>query len=333
MDLEVEGERYRGELRVHCYRMLGSFDEAEDLVQETFLRAWRGRDTFEGRSSLRVWLYRIATNACLDHLDGRKRRVVLPHHVGPPSASFHETRAVPAEVTWLQPFPDHLYVAPRDQEPEAAAVARETLELAFLAAIQHLPARQRAVVILHDVLGWPARQTAGALDGTVASVNSALQRARATLREHLPPGRMDWAPAAPPSDEDRRLLRRYMSAVERGDLDEMAGLLAEDVRTTMPPYAEWFLGRPSVLEALSLSWNPDGPDYVGEFRVVPTAANGQLAAATYVRPPGAPAYAGFGIGVVTVERGRISEITAFHTPSLFAVFGLPDEFSAPLPSL
>ncbi|MBU2665465.1 RNA polymerase subunit sigma-70 [Actinoplanes bogorensis] len=321
MDLADAAERYRGELRVHCYRMLGSYDEAEDLVQEVFLRAWRGRDGFQGRSSLRAWLYRIATNACLDHLDGRARRV-LPHHVGPP-ARFHETRVVPGEVAWLQPFPDDLWVAPRDQGPDEAAVAKETLELAFLAAIQHLPARQRAAVILHDVLGWPARATAEVLDGTVASVNSALQRARATLRTHLPPGRNDWSPARPPSEDDRKLLRRYMEAVERGDLGAMAELLAEDVRTTMPPYAEWFLGRPAVLEALSKSWDADGPDYVGAFRVVEAAANGQLAAATYVRGPGEEAYGGMGIGILVIGDGRITEITAFHTPSLFPVFGLP----------
>ncbi|MBL7257787.1 RNA polymerase subunit sigma-70 [Paractinoplanes lichenicola] len=321
MDLAEDAERYRGELRVHCYRMLGSYEEAEDLVQEVFLRAWRGRDGFQGRSSLRAWLYRIATNACLDHLDGRARRV-LPHHVGPP-ARFHETRAVPGEVAWLQPFPDDLWVAPRDQEPDAAAITKETLELAFLAAIQHLPPRQRAAVILHDVLGRPAREVAEVLDGTNASINSALQRARATLRTHLPPGRLDWKPVRPPSDDDRRLLRRYMTAVERGDLDTMAELLAAEVRTTMPPYAEWFLGRTAVLEALSLSWDATGPDYVGEFRVVETAANGQLAAATYVRQPGETTYAGFGIGVLSVVDGRIAEITAFHTPALFEVFGLP----------
>ena len=333
MDLAQEAERYRGELRVHCYRMLGSFDEAEDLVQEVFLRAWRGRDTFEGRSSLRAWLYRIATNACLDALDTRSRRI-LPHHAGPPS---RPGVAKPAgEFSWLQPFPDRLTVAPAEEGPEAAAVAKETLELAFLAAIQHLPPRQRAVVILHDVLGWPAPQTAAALAGSTASVNSALQRARATLREHLPPGRADWSPTAPPSDEDRRLLRRYMTAVERGDLDSVAALLAEDVRTTMPPYPEWFLGRTSVLRALAASWNPRNPYYVGSFRMVEVGANGQLAAAAYIRAPGTGFYAPAGIGIVVVRDGRIAEITSFHEPALFAPFGLPpiltDEVPAPLPS-
>ncbi|MEV6814659.1 sigma-70 family RNA polymerase sigma factor [Micromonospora sp. NPDC051296] len=316
-------ERYRGELRVHCYRMLGSFDEAEDLVQETFLRAWRGRDGFQGRSSMRAWLYRIATNACLDVLAGRARRV-LPHHVGPPS-DLRPPQATVVDVGWLQPFPDHLWepVAPRSDEPEAAVVAKETLELAFLAAIQHLPPRQRAAVILHDVLGWPARQTAQVLDGTVASVNSALQRARATLRGHLPPGRADWAPSAPPTDEERRVLRRYMSAVEQGDLATVADLLAQDVRTTMPPYPMWLAGRDAVLAALSVSWDPSLPEYVGAFRMLPAGANGQLAAASYVRRPAERSYVPFAIGVLHIEEGRITELTAFHEPALFPAFRLP----------
>ncbi|MEV0733158.1 sigma-70 family RNA polymerase sigma factor [Polymorphospora sp. NPDC050346] len=316
-------ERHRGELRVHCYRMLGSFDEAEDLVQETFLRAWRGRHGFQGHSSIRAWLYRIATNACLDALTGRARRV-LPHHVGPPYDPGQPQPAV-VDPSWLQPFPDHLWepVASHSDEPEARVVAKETLELAFLAAIQHLPPRQRAAVILHDVHGWPIRQTAQALDGSVASVNSALQRARATLRKHLPPGRADWAPSAPPTDEERMVLRRYMSAAERGDLAEIAELLAEDVRTTMPPYPEWLAGRPAVLAALSTSWDPTSPEYVGTFRMLPAQANGQLAAAAYVRRPEEHSYAPFAIGVLCVEKGQITEITAFHEPALFPAFRLP----------
>ncbi|GAA5768148.1 ECF RNA polymerase sigma factor SigG [Streptosporangium roseum] len=311
-DFAERAEWHRGELRVHCYRMLGSFDEAEDLVQEVFLRAWRGRDGFESRSSLRAWLYRIATNACLDFLDGRSRRT-LPDQADSPAGP------------WLQPFPDHLWepVAPSADDPEAAVVAKETLELAFLAAIQHLPPRQRAATILCDVLGWPVRQTAEALDGSVASVNSALQRARATLRTHLPPDRSDWAPSAPPTDEDRRILRRYMSAVERGDLTEVAELLARDVRATMPPYPEWFADRDSVLAALSASWDAGSPDYIGTLRMLPASANGQLAAATYRCPPGGHVYEPFGIGVLRVRDGRITEIVAFHEPALFPSFNLP----------
>jgi len=184
------------------------------------------------------------------------------------------------------------------------------LELEFLAAIQRLPPRQRAAVILHDVLGWPARQTAQVLDGNVASVNSALQRARATLREHLPPGRADWAPSAPPTGEQRRALRRYMSALEQGDLAGIADLLAQDVRMTMPPYPMWFAGREAVLAALSASWDVGAPGYVGTFRMLPTRANGQPASAAYVRRPAAPSYTPFAIEVLHIEEGRITEITA-----------------------
>lgn len=322
-------EQYRHELTAYAYRMLGSSFEAEDAVQETLVRAWRAIDGFEGRSALRTWLYRIATNACLDALDGRKRRR-LPDQAGPPVGSGQPVGSGrPADEgdagPWLQPFPDHLWepAAPSADEPEAVVVARETLELAFLAAMQHLPPRQRAAVILCDVLGWPPRQTAEALDGSVASVNSALQRARATLREHLPAGRADWVPPAPPSEEERRVLRRYMAAVERGDLDEVAELLAADVRATMPPYPEWFADRESVVAALAASWDAGSPDYIGALRVVATSANGQLAAASYRRPPGGQVFEPFGIGLLRVRDGRISEIVAFHEPALFPAFGLP----------
>jgi RNA polymerase sigma-70 factor (ECF subfamily) len=316
-------ERHRGELRVHCYRMLGSFDESEDLVQETFLRAWKNLRGFEGRSSFRAWLYRIATNTCLDALDGRARRV-LPHNVAPPS---DPSAPLPprTDIAWLQPYPDRLWepVAPSEAQPDSVVVARETIELAFLAAIQHLPPRQRAALILCDVLGWPAKQTAALLEGSVASVNSALQRARATLREHLPERRMEWAPSAEPTERERAVLRRYMDAVERADLAAVADLLAEDVRTMMPPYPMWFQGRDTVLAGLAASWDPGSPAYVGRFRMLPTRANRQPAAAAYVRGPGEAAYHPFAIGVLRIEDGRIAEATAFHDPGLFAAFALP----------
>jgi RNA polymerase sigma-70 factor (ECF subfamily) len=316
-------ERHRGELRVHCYRMLGSFDEAEDLVQETFLRAWKHLGGFEGRSTVRAWLYRIATNACLDALDGRARRV-LPQHVAAPSDPS-VAQAPVAGVAWLQPFPDRLWepVAPAEAQPDAAAVARETIELAFLAAIQHLPPRQRAVLILRDVLGWRAKQAAALLDGSVASVNSALQRARATLREHLPERRLDWAPSAEPTQGERSVLRRYMDAVERADLDAVASLLAEDVKTAMPPFPAWFEGRDAVVAALAASWDPGSPSYVGRFRMLATGANRQPAAAAYVRGPHEPGYRAFAIGLLRISAGRIVEITAFHDPGLFPAFALP----------
>jgi RNA polymerase sigma-70 factor, ECF subfamily len=316
-------ERHRGELRVHCYRMLGSFDESEDLVQETFLRAWNHLDGFEGRSTLRTWLYRIATNACLDALDGRSRRVLPQHLTGPSDPSV----ALPprTDIAWLQPFPDRLWepVAPSEGQPDAAVVDRETIELAFLAAIQHLPPRQRAVLILRDVVGWPARETAALLDSSVASVNSALQRARATLRRHLPERRLEWAPSAAPTEQELAVLRRYMDAVERADLAAVAELLAEDVRAAMPPWPMWFHGRDAVVATLAVSWDPGSPYYVGRFRMLPTRANGQPAGAAYVRGPGEDAFLPFAIGVARIAGGRILELTSFHDTGLFPAFGLP----------
>ena len=318
-------ERHRGELRVHCYRMLGSFEESEDLVQETFLRAWKNLGGFAGRSTLRAWLYRIATNACLDALDGRARRV-LPDHVAPP-ADANAGFSPRTGIAWLQPFPDRLWepAEPGDAGPDAAVIARETIELAFLAAIQHLPPRQRAVLILRDVLGWPAKQTAELLESSVASVNSASQRARATLRVHLPERRADWAPAEKPTERERAVLRRYMEAVERADLTAVAGLLAEEVRTTMPPYPVWFQGRDAVMAALAESWDPASPAYVGRFRTVPTGANRQPAMATYVRRPGESGYHAFAISLMRIQGDHIVEATAFHEPELFPAFGLSPE--------
>jgi RNA polymerase sigma-70 factor (ECF subfamily) len=311
-------ERHRGELRVHCYRMLGSLDEAEDLVQETLLRAWKNLSSFAGRSSFRTWLYRIATNACLDALDGQARRV-LPHHLAPPSAPAAAVTPR-TDIPWLQPIADRML------EPDAAAVSRETIELAFLVAIQHLPPRQRAVLILRDVLGWPAKDTAAALSGSVASVNSALQRARTTLREHLPERRLDWTPATGVTDEERAVLRRYMAAVERADLAAVAELLAEDVRATMPPYPQWYQGRDAVMATLAASWDPSLPGYVGRFRLIPVGANRQPAVAGYVDGRA------FVISVLRIEDGRIVEMTACHDPGLFRAFGLPDEFPDDRPS-
>ncbi len=226
MNFAEEAEKYRNELRVHCYRMLGSYDDAEEMVQETFLRAWRSREGFEGRSSVRAWLYRIATNACIDDV----RRRVLPHQLEP--ASFPAEALPPREdVPWLQPFPDVLL--DRSQEPDAVAVRRETIELAFLVAIQHLPPRQRAVLIFRDVLGWSARETAEAVELSVAAVNSALQRARPVLREHLPPHRTEWS-ACSSSAVEQELLKKYMAAWEAADPAALAALMHEDVRITMP---------------------------------------------------------------------------------------------------
>lgn len=299
-------ERFRRQLHVHCYRMLGSFDEAEEIVQETFLRAWRARLAFEGRASLRSWLYRIATNACLDVIASRR-----PQRI-----------AVGDELTWLQPYPDELLepVAPDRDEPEAMAVSRETIELAFIVAIQYLPPRQRAVLIARDVVGLPARGTAEMLDMSVASVDSALQRARATLRSVLPERRIDWTVASDPTAAEREVLRRYIDASERADLESLAAMLRDDVRCAMPPQPGTYVGRAALIEL----WRPAiiGPEAFGEFRILPTGANRQPAAAAYVRRTGDDRHRPLAIDVLRIEDGLVAEVTTFG-PRWFSRFGLP----------
>jgi RNA polymerase sigma-70 factor (ECF subfamily) len=301
VDFTQEAERYRHELRVHCYRLLGSFDEAEDLVQETFLKAWRARDTFEGRSSFRAWLYRIATNACLDVIDRR-----------PPLGTTDDMPA--ADVPWLQPFPDSLL----DVEPDAEVVARETIELAFLAAVQHLPAKQRAVLVLRDVLGWPASETAALLEDTVPAVNSALQRARVTMRKHLPERRADWS--GEPNPREKAVVRKFVEATERCDLEMMASALREDVTWTMPPQPEWYRGRDALIDL----WSPImvGPEAFGEWKVVEVRANRQPALANYARKPGEEFFKPVAMDVLRVEDGVITEIITFPSDR-FPHFGLP----------
>jgi RNA polymerase sigma-70 factor (ECF subfamily) len=315
-------ERYQRELQVHCYRMLGSFEDSEDLAQETFLRAWRKRESFEGRSTFRAWLYRIATNACLDFLDRHPRRPLPRQVIATPGsqAPAHP----PAEIPWLQPYPDRLLepIAPSDAEPDAALVAKETIELAFLAAIQHLPRRQRAVLILRDVLGWSANETAALLEVSVAAVKSALQRARPTLKAHLPEQRLHWAPSSEPTAEERMLLQRYMDAHERADMHTLAELLREDAFMSMPPHPMWFMGRASILAFSADVFDPASPMYHGRWRSLPTRANHQPAAAHYVQRPGDPVYRAQVLDVLRVEDGQVVEITAF-VPELFPAFGLP----------
>jgi RNA polymerase sigma-70 factor (ECF subfamily) len=312
-------ERYRRELQLHCYRMLGSFEDSEDIVQETFLRAWRKRESFEGRSSFRAWLYRIATNACLDFLAHNERRVI----------SREATVADPAmpppppHIPWLQPYPDRLLeeMAPRDAEPDTVVVAKETIELAFLVAIQLLPPKQRAVLILRDVLDWSAKETAELLDTTVASVNSALQRARATLQAHLPPRRREWAPGLNPSEEERVLLQRYVDASERGDAGAIAQLLREDVRFSMPPEPGTWVGRDTVVNG----WVEGGfgSASFGDFRCVITRANRMPAVACYLRRPDASEYRAFALDVLKIEDGQIAEVTAFDVAPVLEALGLP----------
>jgi RNA polymerase sigma-70 factor (ECF subfamily) len=302
----AHAERHRRELHVHCYRMLGSFDESEDLVQETFTRAWRSRDQFEGRSSVRAWLYRIATNACLDALDKRPRTV-----------------SPTGEVAWLQPYPDELLDELVDQEPgpDAAAVSRETIELAFLIAIQHLPPLQRAVLIIRDVLGYSAAETATLLETTAAAVNSALQRARATMAEHLPQRRTEWAPGADPSSAERELLQRLMEHSEVPDISGLAEVLHADIRFSMPPYPGVWQGRDEVVG----SWVEGGfgSEAFGSLRCAVTRANRQPAVANYARKPGEDRYAPMALDVITIADGAVIEIVTFDS-SVFEKFGLPE---------
>jgi RNA polymerase sigma-70 factor (TIGR02960 family) len=321
-------ETHRRELQVHCYRMVGSYDDAEELVQDTFLRAWRTRDGFEGRSSVRTWLYRIATNACID-FQRRSRRA--PERYQPiPGMDHGAADQPPVKITWLQPYPDELLdeVASPAPHPDAEAVSRETIELVFLAAIQHLPARQRAVLILRDVLGWSAVDTAALLETSVASVNSALQRAKPTLRVHLPELRADWKAPAQVSAQERAVLDKYMAAAVHTDFAAMAELLREDVRLTMPPNPFWFVGREALLNFVTPSIDPASPLFFGHWRHLETRANRMPAVAGYVKRPGTGVYRAQVLDVLRIEEGRIAEITSFE-PHLFAAFGLPLTLSAP----
>jgi RNA polymerase sigma-70 factor, ECF subfamily len=309
-------ERHRKELRVHCYRMLGNFEDAEDLVQETFTKAWRNRATFEGRSTFRAWLYRIATNACLDAIKRNKRRVQTVE-----GTSTTNRSPTFDEVPWLQPFPDDLLVGASSSasEPDAVVIAKETIELAFLAAIQHLPPRPRAVLILRDVLGWSAGETADALDGTVQAVNSALQRARARLQELGRPGRLEWTPVQPPTEEERILVQRYMDAHARADSGAVIDLLGADVRFSMPPQEALFEGRDAVRAFFEDLFGPENP---GDWKLVATHANGQLAAANYIRAWGESDYRAATLDVFEIAGSAIVEITTFG-PDLFPLFDLP----------
>jgi RNA polymerase sigma-70 factor (ECF subfamily) len=316
-------ERYRRELQVHCYRMLGSLEDSEDVLQETFLRAWRSRASFsfEGRWSFRSWLYRIATNACFDVLARTPRRV-LASQLGPPSEA-DDPLLPPADLPWLGPYPDRLLegIAPTRDQPEVAVVTRETIEIAFLAAIQLLTPKQRAVLILRDVLSWSAKESAALLDTTVASVNSALQRARATLEEQLPGRRVDAAPAADPSREERAVLQRFMEAFERADAAAVAAVLRGDARANMPPYPMWHKGRTTIATAVAKAFDRASP-YYGEWRAVATSANMQPAAAFYVRRGGEGQFRAFALDVLRIEDGMVAEITAFPA-DVFVAFRLP----------
>ncbi|RNL60856.1 sigma-70 family RNA polymerase sigma factor [Nocardioides marmoriginsengisoli] len=307
-EFSAMAERHRRELHVHCYRMLGSFEDAEDTVQETYLRAWRRRETFEGRSTFRAWLYRIATNACLDLLDQRRPKA-----------------ATGGEVLWLQPYPDRLLdelPAGDADEPEALAVAQETIELAYLVAVQHLAPRPRAALILRDVVGWPAKDVAELLGDSVNSVNSALQRARAGMREHLPAERQDWTDG----DQDvetRELVRRYTDASVATDIGELAAMVRDDVRTSMPPTPGLYVGREVVVDY----WVESGFEGMTGLRTVGTSVNRQPAIGFYQWSDQEAAYLPLTIDVLRIAGGAIAEITTFHADR-FSSLGLPERLPA-----
>ena len=301
-------DRHRRELHVHCYRMLGSFEDAEDAVQETFLRAWRRRETFEGRSTFRAWLYRIATNACLDLLAKRRPEP-----------------ATGGEVLWLQPYPDRLLdelPASGADEPEALAVARETIELAYVVAVQHLAPRARAALVLRDVLGWPAKDVAELLGDSVNSVNSALQRARAAMREHLPAERQDWTGGEDDAD-NRELVRRFTEASVAVDLDTIATMLRDDVRFAMPPTQGLLVGRDAVLA----DWIDGGYPEMTGLRPVPTAVNRQPAVAYYLWREEEAAYLPLAVDVLRISGGMVTEVTIFDAEQ-FPRLGLPERLQA-----
>jgi RNA polymerase sigma-70 factor (TIGR02960 family) len=284
--------RHRRELHVHCYRMLASFDEAEDVLQETLLRAWSKRASFDGSSLFRAWLYRIATNACLDVIRQKGRRE-------PAQGSFEE-------VPWLQPYPDRLL--------DEAAVAKETIELGFIALVQLLPPKQRAVFVLRDVLDWSASETADALETSVASANSALQRARETLQD-----RRAETTARAPTEVERDVVRRFIEAHEREDVRAAVLMLSEDVRVTMPPHPFVHSGREAVAALIADAFDARR---FGSWRLLPTSANHQPAAASYLKRPGETVYRAFKLDVLRVRDGALVELTTFDA-RLFAAFGLP----------
>jgi RNA polymerase sigma-70 factor, ECF subfamily len=307
----AELEQHRRELTAHCYRMLGSPFEAEDAVQETLLRAWKSLDRFEGRASLRSWLYRIATNVCLDLLEGKERRA-RPMDLGPAGEPVIENLHTP-EVPWLQPVPDSLVA-----DPAEAVASRETIRLAFVAALQHLPPRQRAVLILCEVLRWKASEVAELLETTTASVNSALQRARATLEQ------VELTPETTSGEADRELLERYVKAFEDYDLDALTELIHEDATQSMPPFDLWLSGR----EDIFTWWFGPGIGCKGS-RVVPagSTANGSPAYGQYKPNETGDGYVPWALMVLEVSGSRIAEFTFFlDVETLFPLFGLPLRF-------
>ncbi|CAN5253412.1 sigma-70 family RNA polymerase sigma factor [soil metagenome] len=310
----ADAQRYRRELLAHCYRMTGSLHDAEDLVQDTYLRAWKAYDKFEGKSSVRTWLHRIATNTCLTALEGRQRRP-LPTGLGAPSSQPSDELVVRNEITWLEPLPDAPGEDPKD--PSVIVSSRESVRLAFVAALQHLSPRQRAVLLMRDVLQWKAAEVAAALDTTTAAVNSLLQRARAQLDEIGPS--QDDKLAAPESPEARDLLDRYIDAFQSYDMDKLVQLFTADAVWEMPPFDSWYVG-PEAIVALSREKCP--AEKAGDMKLLRTTANGQPAAAMYMR--NGNRHLPFQLHVLDIKPGGVSHVVAFLDTSVFANFGLPE---------
>ena len=317
---------HRRELKLHCYRMMGSLHEADDLVQDTFLRAWRGRSEFDGRGSVRGWLYTIATNSCLNALKARSRAHRFLQQPGRPPSHGPATGGPAAEVTWLEPYPDAELAGLVDGEPgpEARYETRQAVQLAFVAAIQLLPPRQRAALLLSDVLGWSAVETARLLGASTASINSALQRARATLAARYPEGRPTRR--SQPNPEEGLLLERYMQAWQAANLDGFIELLREDATYSMPPWREWYQGRQAIRGFFDTVW----AKFAG-FRTVAIGANAQPAVAVYARTHGDPAWRAHSLHVIEPADGAIASLTIYLAPlgpKLFPAFGLPPSSSS-----
>ncbi|MFI7387262.1 sigma-70 family RNA polymerase sigma factor [Streptomyces sp. NPDC049813] len=309
MNLEDEFAQYRGDLVAYCYRMLGSLHDAEDAVQETYLRAWRGIAEFEQRSSVKTWLYRIATRVCLNALKHSSRRMV-PSAIGAPGTDPHALEARAPEATWLEPFPDVMLSA----DPASLVGTRQSMRLAMVAALQHLPARQRAVLILRDVVALPAAEVADLFETTTAAVNSSLQRARTQIAE-LAPAEEEFR--EPDEPRRRALLDQYARALETADLTALKGLLTQDARWEMPPVPTWFSGREDVLRLLAAKLRPGH----GHRIMVETSANGQPAFAMYMRGRDG-AFHAHQLHVPTLTRDGVSAVLAFHRGDLFPHFGL-----------
>lgn len=315
---QLAAEPHRRELLAHCYRMTGSLHDAEDLVQETYLRAWKAYSGFQGKSSLRTWLYRIATNTCLTSLEGRQRRP-LPTGLGAPSSDPGDELVERHEVPWLQPLPDVSGDDPTD--PSVVVGNRESVRLAFIAALQHLPARQRAVLVLRDVLQWKAAEVAEALDVSTAAVNSLLQRARAQLESVGPSADDKLLP--PESPQAREALARYITAFEKYDIEALVDIFTAEAIWEMPPFDAWYQGPTDIVELIHHKCPAELP---GDMRLLPITSNGQTAAAMYMRsitPEEGERWVPFQLHVLDVTAAGVGHVVAFLDPDVFASFGLP----------